>query len=332
MESVSIVVPVKDEQDTIHMLVEQIDAVFNKSLVGTATLSDIIFIDDGSSDHTWAAISSATERYPVVKGIRFRRNFGKAAALQEGISRATGGVIVTMDGDLQDDPKEIPRFLEAVRNGADVVSGWKKTRHDPRGKTIPSKLFNLVTAKVSGVNIHDFNCGFKAYRREVFDNIHLYGELHRFVPALAHATGFKVGEIVVEHHPRRFRTVEIWRTPPFEGVPRSSDGCHNYQVQFSSRPSFRWGRFPGWIGRLHDVALSVDCVAGRSGNRRAPAADRFRAVHDCRLSVRAVWHDRRTCGQPTTSRHKRRNNFGDSPGDSAKNGTNDESTVRHAAP
>ena len=202
MQTVSILVPVKDEQDTVQALIAQIEAAFEQ--IDSASLKEVIFVDDGSRDNTWKEILGATRIYPHVKGVRLRRNFGKAAALQAGISNASGNVIITMDGDLQDDPKEISRFLDEIRAGSDVVSGWKQVRHDPLGKTLPSKLFNRVTAKVTGVGLHDFNCGFKAYRSEVFDNIRLYGELHRFVPALAHATGFKVSEIVVQHHPRRF--------------------------------------------------------------------------------------------------------------------------------
>lgn len=202
MQTVSILVPVKDEQDTVQALIAQIEAAFEQ--IDAASLEEVIFVDDGSRDNTWKEILAATKAYPHVKGVRLRRNFGKAAALQAGISNASGNIIVTMDGDLQDDPKEISRFLDEIREGSDVVSGWKQVRHDPLGKTLPSKLFNRVTAKVTGVSLHDFNCGFKAYRSEVFDNIRLYGELHRFVPALAYATGFKVSEIVVQHHPRRF--------------------------------------------------------------------------------------------------------------------------------
>ncbi|BCM18241.1 glycosyltransferase family 2 protein [Mesorhizobium sp. J8] len=204
MPSVSIVIPVKDEQDTVRELAARIKAAFERIDETEASLKEIVFIDDGSRDNTWSEIVSATHASPSVKGFRLRRNFGKAAALQMGISNALGDIIVTMDGDLQDDPKEILRFLKEVRAGADVVSGWKQVRHDPLGKTLPSKLFNRVTAKVSGVDLHDFNCGFKAYRREVFNDVRLYGELHRFIPALAHAMGFKVAEIVVQHHPRRF--------------------------------------------------------------------------------------------------------------------------------
>lgn len=204
MKQVSIVVPVKDEQETILSLVQAIDEVFASSLAQVARLSEVIIVDDGSADRTWAAIEQAVVAWPFVVGVRLRRNFGKAAALQEGIRHSTGNIIVTMDGDLQDDPKEIPRFLDAMDQGFDLVSGWKQVRHDPLGKTLPSRLFNWVTAAVTGIRIHDFNCGFKAYDRRVFDSVDLYGELHRFVPALAHSEGFRVTEIAVTHHPRRF--------------------------------------------------------------------------------------------------------------------------------
>lgn len=204
MKSLSVVVPVKEEKDTILPLAEEILKVFSSELNGLAELNEIIFVDDGSMDATWEVIERAVDQYPLVVGAKLRRNFGKAAALQQGIQISTGEIIITMDGDLQDDPSEIPRFLEAIEGGLDLVSGWKTVRYDPLGKTIPSKLFNWATARASGIKIHDFNCGFKAYRREIFDNIHLYGELHRFVPAIAHGAGYRVGEISVTHHPRRF--------------------------------------------------------------------------------------------------------------------------------
>jgi glycosyltransferase involved in cell wall biosynthesis len=269
VESVAIIVPVKDEQDTIAMLVEQIDTVFSTSLAETAVLDEIIFVDDGSRDGTWASIRSACERFPFVRGIRFRRNFGKAAALQEGISKATADIIVTMDGDLQDDPNEIPRFLDLIRDGFDVVSGWKQVRHDPLGKTLPSRLFNIVTSIVSGVKIHDFNCGFKAYRREVFYNINLYGELHRFVPVLAHAMGFNVGEISVKHHPRRFGKSKY-------GVGRLIKGFLDLLTiviitKFNSRPGHLFGGIGiavGAIGAAMLLYLVAIWFAGSAiGNR-----------------------------------------------------------------
>ena len=201
-ERVSIVVPVMNEEHTIAELTEQILSV--AAAQDDFELAELHFIDDGSTDGTWDRIVAAAAADAHVSGTRLRRNFGKASALQIGIGATSGNIIITMDGDLQDDPQELPRFVAALQSGNDVVSGWKRTRHDPIGKTLPSKLFNWITAWASGIPLHDFNCGYKAYRREVFDTVHLYGELHRFVPVLAHAAGFRIGEIEVTHHPRRF--------------------------------------------------------------------------------------------------------------------------------
>ncbi len=242
MQRVSIVVPVKDEQDTIREMVAEVEASFAGIDAGTAKLEEIVFVDDGSRDGSWAEIASLSESSPRIKGIRLRRNFGKAAALQAGLRQASGSVVVTMDGDLQDDPAEIPRFLEQIRQGSDVVSGWKKVRHDPLGKRLPSKIFNKVTALVSGVRLNDFNCGFKAYRREVFEDIDLYGELHRFIPALAHAMGFSVSELVVRHRPRKFGKSKY-------GVGRLLKGFLDLlTVVTITRFSFRPGHLFGTLG------------------------------------------------------------------------------------
>ena len=168
----------------------------------------IVFIDDGSTDGSWAIIEQLAKDDKRVLGVRFRRNFGKAAALSAGFNVATGEIIVTMDADLQDIPAEIPKLLEALQTAnyqgkhLDVVSGWKQVRHDPWHKRWPSKVFNALVGLVTGVKLHDHNCGFKAYRREVFHEVRLYGELHRFVPVLAAAKGFKIGEVAVEHRAR----------------------------------------------------------------------------------------------------------------------------------
>jgi len=199
---VTILIPVMDEEATITALVEAILEVDRGQ--DQFHLLAVHFVDDGSRDGTWAQIRQAGRLDPRVRGTRLRRNFGKATALQVGVEEAEGDIVVTMDGDLQDDPRELPRFVAAIMAGDDVVSGWKRRRHDPPGKTLPSKVFNAITSRVSGIRLHDFNCGFKAYRREVFRTVRLYGELHRFVPVLAHAYGYRIGEIEVEHHPRRF--------------------------------------------------------------------------------------------------------------------------------
>lgn len=167
---------------------------------------EAIFIDDGSTDRTWAVLQQLNVQYPWIKGIRFRRNYGKSAALQKGFEAASGDVIITMDADLQDSPEEIPELMRMIREERyDLVSGWKKNRHDPIGKTLPSKLFNAVTRRASGIKLHDFNCGLKAYRCDVVKNIEVYGEMHRYIPVIAKWAGFKkIGEKVVQHQARKY--------------------------------------------------------------------------------------------------------------------------------
>ena len=164
----------------------------------------IIFVDDGSTDSTWEVAQEIVNKDSSTEAIRFRRNFGKAAALSAGFEKCRGEIVFTMDADLQDDPNEIPKFLEKLDSGLDVVSGWKKTRHDPWHKVGPSRVFNALVSSLTKVKLHDHNCGFKAYRREIFNEVTLYGELHRFVPVLASSRGWKVGEIEVLHHAREF--------------------------------------------------------------------------------------------------------------------------------
>ena len=195
---ISCVVPLYDEVESLRELHAQVDAVAREHGLNV----EVVFADDGSRDGSWDVIRDLSATDPRVKGVRFRRNFGKAAALSAGIEAAAGEIVVTMDADLQDDPREIPRFLAELDNGLDVVSGWKQTRHDPIHKTFPSRIFNWMVGRLTGVRLHDHNCGFKCYRRGVFDEVQLYGELHRFVPVLASAKGWRVGEIVVNHRPR----------------------------------------------------------------------------------------------------------------------------------
>lgn len=200
MRELSLVVPVYNEEESLTTLYDEIVAV-------AQTLDaeiELIFVDDGSTDSSWAIIAALAERDSRVIGVRFRRNFGKADALDVGFRTATKPIVMTLDADLQDDPKEIPDFLKLLDSGYDVVSGWKKKRHDPWHKVLPSRVFNAMVSRLTGVKLHDHNCGMKCYRREIFDEITLYGELHRFVPALAAARGFKVGEKVVEHRARKF--------------------------------------------------------------------------------------------------------------------------------
>lgn len=167
---------------------------------------EVIFIDDGSTDGTWEQIRAIGANDPAIKGIKFNRNFGKSAALHTGFKAAQGDVVITMDADLQDSPEEIPALFTLIKEGGfNLVSGWKKKRHDPISKTVPSKFFNLVTRKISGIELHDFNCGLKAYQNVVVKNITVYGEMHRYIPVLAKWAGFtRIGEKVVEHRERKY--------------------------------------------------------------------------------------------------------------------------------
>jgi len=194
----TVLVPVLNEAENMRPLVEKLV----QDLKPLGKSYEILVIDDGSTDGTFDQLRALTPSIPGLRGVRFRRNFGKSAALSVGFREAGGRVVVTMDGDLQDDSAEIGRLLAKIDEGFDLVSGWKQNRKDSISKTVPSKLFNAVTSAVSGVPLHDMNCGLKAYRREVTQTIHLRGELHRFIPVLAHWSGFRVGEIRTVHHPR----------------------------------------------------------------------------------------------------------------------------------
>ena len=195
---ISVIVPVFNEEASVKPLHQKLrDVLKNREY-------EVIFIDDGSRDETARNIRSVIEEDSNVKLIRFQRNFGKAAALSAGFEAASGEVIFTMDGDLQDEPSEIPHFLAELDKGHDMVSGWKRERKDPLGKRVASKFFNWLTGWVTGLDIHDFNCGFKAYRKEVVEHLNIYGELHRYIPALAYWHGFSVGEIPVQHHERKY--------------------------------------------------------------------------------------------------------------------------------
>lgn len=196
---ISIVIPVYNEEENIGELYAKLSDVLH-----TITENyEIIFVDDGSTDNTFKVFRTLYKHDGFLKVIRFRRNFGKTAALSAGFKLAEGNIIITMDGDLQDDPLEIPHFIEKLEE-YDLIVGWKFNRKDPITKKIPSKIFNKLTAMLSGLNLHDFDCGFKAYRKEVVKNLNIYGELHRYIPALVHWRGYRVGEIKVKHHARKF--------------------------------------------------------------------------------------------------------------------------------
>ena len=198
----SIVVPVFNEAESIPELCDGLGGQLDE----LSQTSEILFVDDGSTDDTYVVLEEMSRKHSRVRAIRFQRNNRKAAALAAGFTAARGEIIITMDGDLQDDPAEITNLLTALEAGSDLVSGWKKERHDPLSKTLPSKLFNFVTSLVSGIRLHDFNCGLKAYRSEVAKDLlpYLYGELYRYIPAIAHWSGYRVSEIPVKHRRRQY--------------------------------------------------------------------------------------------------------------------------------
>ncbi|MBS4072825.1 MAG: glycosyltransferase family 2 protein [Algoriphagus sp.] len=198
---ISVVVPVFNEEESLPELTHWISRVMNAH----GFSYEVILINDGSTDKSWEIIQNLSESNSHLKGLNFTRNYGKSAALDAGFKKAVGEVVITMDADLQDSPDEIPGLYAMITGGLDVVSGWKKERHDPISKTIPSKFFNGVTRWISGIQLHDFNCGLKAYRNKVVKNIHVYGEMHRYIPLLAKWNGFpKIGEKVVQHQARKY--------------------------------------------------------------------------------------------------------------------------------
>ena len=195
---ISVVVPLYNEERSIALLYGELQA----ALEPLAASWEAVFVDDGSSDGSFAALTRLHAEHANVRVVRLRRNFGKAAALAAGFAQAAGEVIVTIDADLQDDPAEIPRLLAKLDEGFDVVSGWKARRRDPLRRRVLSRIFNAVTGRLAGVRLHDMNCGLKAYRGDVAKGLRLYGELHRFIPVLAHYAGYRVGELPVNHRPR----------------------------------------------------------------------------------------------------------------------------------
>ena len=201
---ISVIIPLLNEEESLPELsawIERVMQEFNYSY-------EVIFIDDGSRDNSWNVITALQQKNPNIKGIKFRRNYGKSAALNEGFALAEGDVVITMDADMQDSPDEIPGLYKMIAEEKyDLVSGWKKRRHDPISKTIPSKFFNWTTAQITGIKLHDFNCGLKAYKKELVKSIEVYGEMHRYIPQIAKTAGFyKIGEKIVEHRARKYGT------------------------------------------------------------------------------------------------------------------------------
>jgi glycosyltransferase involved in cell wall biosynthesis len=236
--SLSIVIPVYNEVESVEPLYQEIVAAVEP----LALPWELIFIDDGSSDGTTRKLQAIYTHDARVQIIEFRRNFGKSAALAAGFEAARGDAVVTMDGDLQDLPAEIPRLIDQLNLGADLVSGWKFPRHDPLNKRLPSSVFNAVVRAFSGIKLHDFNCGLKAYRRDVVKEVRIYGELHRYIPVLAHFRGFRVVEIPVKHRPRRYGRSKF-------GNGRFARGFFDlltvlFLAQYTRRPL----HFFGWFG------------------------------------------------------------------------------------
>ena len=248
LKDISIVIPLYNEDESLPELVSWIERVMAEHQF----TYEIVMVDDGSTDKSWQVVQELYQKNPHIKGISFRRNYGKSAALNVGFEHAEGRVIITMDADLQDSPDEVPALYKMIiEEGYDLVSGWKKKRHDPISKTIPTKLYNGVTSRMSGIKLHDMNCGLKAYRYEVIKNIEVYGEMHRYIPVIAKWAGFKkIGEKVVVHQARKFGTTK------FGGLERFIRGPLDllsimFVSKFGKRPMHffgSWGTFMFILG------------------------------------------------------------------------------------
>ncbi len=249
---VSIVIPLYNEEESIGELF----AWIQKVLTPLKWEYEVIFVDDGSSDRSWAVVNEMAEKHKEVRGLKFRRNYGKSAALHVGFEAARGDVVITMDADLQDSPEEIPELVRMVEEeGFDLVSGWKKKRYDPLGKTVPSKLFNRTVRFVSGIKLHDFNCGLKAYKKDVVKNIEVYGEMHRYIPLIAKQNGFeKIGEKVVQHQERKYGVSKF-------GIERTLKGFLDllsvtFITKFGKRPMHLFGGLGTFIFFVGFVAAA----------------------------------------------------------------------------
>lgn len=248
--ALSIVIPLFNEVESIPELHAGLSAVLDR----LPQAAEMIFVDDGSTDDSMEAVRRLSERDPRVRGVQFRRNHGKSAALAAGLARATGTCLITLDADLQDDPAEIPRLLDKLDEGYDLVSGWKRGRADPFLKRATSRIFNRVTSRLTGVRLHDINCGLKAYRREVTDTVRIYGQLHRFLPVLALKEGFRLGEIEVTHRPRKYGRSKF-------GVSRFTGGFFDlmtvlFLTRYTRRPLHLFG-IAGIVSLVLGTAITV---------------------------------------------------------------------------
>jgi glycosyltransferase involved in cell wall biosynthesis len=263
---ISVVIPLYNEEESLKELNQQLRSTLGRMNVRY----EIIFIDDGSTDRSFQVLREIKRNDRHLKLIRFRRNFGKSAALAVGFDKAQGNIVITMDADLQDDPSEIPALKRRIEEGYDLVSGWKRVRRDPLTKTIPSRFFNFVTSVLTGIKIHDFNCGLKAYRREVVKSVNVYGELHRYIPVLAHWEGFKIGEIAVQHRARKYGKTKF-------GLGRFWKGFLDlltalFTTRFLRRPLHLFGPIGllmTLIGSVIDIWLIIEWFQGLTslGNR-----------------------------------------------------------------
>jgi len=252
---ISIVIPAYNEKESFPELLRQIeDAVKPMKMP-----YEIIIVDDGSNDGTMETLRNLKTQFPELKVISFRKNYGKSAALCEGFKIVQGKYVITMDADLQDNPAEIPNLIAKLEEGYDLVSGWKRKRRDPLSKTLPSRLFNFVTSRLTGIRIHDFNCGLKAYRQEVVKDLNVYGELHRFLPVLAHWNGFRVTEIEVVHRPRKYGRTKF-------GISRFFNGFFDlmtvlFLTRFRTSPLHVFGMM-GLVSVLAGLAIEMYLTVG----------------------------------------------------------------------
>jgi len=265
---VSIVVPLLNEEESLRELFTRID----ETMLRMKTFYEVIFVDDGSTDRSFEVLTALHNEYPEnVKAIRFRRNFGKSAALSAGFKEALGEYIITMDADLQDDPKEIPSLIETLGDSYDLVSGWKKKRHDSIIFTLPSHIANAVTSKMTGLRIHDLNCGLKVYRKIVAKELQLYGDLYRYIPILAHQSGFRIGEKIVQHHPRKFGHSKYTVGKFYRGFLDLLTIL--FTAKYIRRPLHLfgvWGIVSFFIGAAIDGYLSVEWFLGLTSISNRP--------------------------------------------------------------
>jgi glycosyltransferase involved in cell wall biosynthesis len=251
--TLSFVIPFMNERDTLRELYERI-AESVRGVLKEGESFEVLFIDDGSTDDSCEVIERLVAEHDNVELIQLQGNFGKSAALAAGFSRCAGRVVFTLDADLQDDPKEIPRFLAKLAEGFDLVSGYKLERHDPISKVLPSRVFNWMVRTATGTRLHDVNCGFKAYRDTVLRNVRVYGELHRFMPVLAHWKRFRIGEIAVEHHARRFGHSKFGGGRFFRGLMDLM--TVTFLLRYERRPAHFFGAI-GVVTTLVGAALGV---------------------------------------------------------------------------